>query len=101
MSESKTTAVAVRHNAAEHRFEAEADGHLSVAEYERRGDGIIFTHTFVPAALRGRGMAEALVRSGLAYACDERLRVVPVCSYVAAFIRRHPEYQPLLGVPPG
>lgn len=96
MSATNPTPIAVRHNSGEHRFEAEVDGLLSVAEYERRGEEIIFTHTVVPSALRGRGIAEALVRGALNYARDERLRVVPACSYVAAFVRRHAEYQPLL-----
>jgi predicted GNAT family acetyltransferase len=96
MSESKPTAIDVRHNPAERRFEAVVEGLLSVAEYERRGDEIVFTHTVVPSALRGRGIAEAIVRSALAYARDERLRVVPACSYVAAFVQRHAEYQSLL-----
>jgi predicted GNAT family acetyltransferase len=97
MSESNDNAIAVRHNVAEHRFEAEVDGLLSVAEHERRGGEIVFTHTVVPPALRGRGIAEKLVRRALAYARDEGLRVTPACSYVAAFVRRHPEFKPLVG----
>ena len=86
----------VRHNAAEHRFEMEVEGELSVADYEIRGEQMIFTHTFVPPALRGRGIAEKLVRAALEHARTERLRVVPACSYVEVFIERHAEYRPLL-----
>lgn len=86
----------VRHNAAESRFEAEVDGNMSVADYHLRGTEMIMTHTFVPPQLRGKGIAEKLVRVALEHARSERLRVVPACSYVAAFIKRHPEYQPLL-----
>lgn len=93
---SPSTEVIVRHNAAENRFEAEVEGHLSVADYQLRGTDMIMTHTFVPPELRGRGVAEKLVRVALEHARSERLRVVPACSYVDAFIRRHPEYQPLL-----
>jgi predicted GNAT family acetyltransferase len=82
----------VRHNPAEQRFEVTVDGHLCVAEYHQVGGQIIFTHTFVPPELRGRGIAEKLVRAGLDYARQESLRVVPECSYVAAFIRRNREY---------
>lgn len=87
----------VRHNQAEHRFEVEVDGLLSVADYTLRDGRMTFTHTFVPDALRGRGLAEKLVRAGLGHAQAERLKVVPACSYVATFIQRHPEFQPLLG----
>ena len=88
--------IMVRHNAAENRFEAEVDGRLSVADYQLRGTEMIMTHTFVPPELRGRGIAEKLVRVALEHARGERLKVVPACSYVETFIKRHPEYGPLL-----
>ncbi|HVU33924.1 MAG TPA: GNAT family N-acetyltransferase [Opitutaceae bacterium] len=82
----------VTHNPGANRFEASVDGHLCVADYQIRAGEIAFTHTFVPPELRGRGIAEKLVRAALEYAKAERLRVVPECSYVASFIRRHREY---------
>jgi uncharacterized protein len=88
--------ILVKHNAAEHRFETEVAGHLAVADYEIAGERMIFTHTFVPPELRGRGLAEKLVRVGLEHARSERLRVVPACSYVATFIERNAEFKPLL-----
>lgn len=88
--------IAVLHNRESQRFEAEVSGELCVADYTIRGEQIVFTHTFVPPALRGRGIAEKLVRVALEHARAERLRVVPACSYVAAFIARHPEFRPLL-----
>ena len=90
------TEVTVRHNAAENRFEAEVDGRLAVADYQLRGTEMIMTHTFVPSELRGRGIAEQLVRVALEHARTERLRVVPACSYVDTFIQRHKEFEPLL-----
>jgi uncharacterized protein len=93
---SRLTEMTVRHNAAENRFELEVDGQLSVADYQLRGTEMIMTHTFVPPELRGRGIAEKLVRAALEYARTERLKVVPACSYVDAFIMRHREFGPLL-----
>ncbi|MFM7750004.1 MAG: GNAT family N-acetyltransferase [Opitutaceae bacterium] len=73
------------------RFEIRLGDALAVAEYVR-GDGeIVLTRTFVPPELRGRGLAEQVVRAALAFARSERLRVVPACSYVAAFMERHPD----------
>lgn len=86
----------VRHNSAAHRYEIETDGHLSVAEYELVEGKQVFTHTLVPQALRGRGLAEALVRTALDDALRAGIKVVPACSYVAKYIERHKEYQPLL-----
>jgi predicted GNAT family acetyltransferase len=96
MSDAKSAAIDVKHNPAESRFEAVVDGHLSVCDYQRNESGLVFTHTYVPSELRGRGIAEKLVRAALQFARDEKLKVVPACSYVAVFIDRHKEYQPLL-----
>lgn len=73
------------------RFEIRAGNAVAVAEYVRGEGAMVFTRTFVPPELRGRRLAERLVRTALDYARAERLGVVPSCSYVAAFIERHPE----------
>ena len=91
-------AVPVRHNVAAHRYEAVVDGHLSVCDYEIAGDKMIFTHTLVPPELRGRGIAEQLVRAALAEARTNGRKVIPACVYVAKFIERHREYQDLVGL---
>lgn len=93
MSESIT----VTHNPAARRHEAVVDGHLSICEYELADGEMIFTRTVVPPELRGRGIAEKLVRVALAEARAAGRRVVPQCSYVARFIERHKEYADLLG----
>jgi len=90
------SAPAVQHDAAARRYASGEGAHLAVLEYERTGDRVTYTHTFVPPELRGRGLAEALVRTALTDARTAGLKVVPQCSYVAKFIERHAEYQPLL-----
>jgi predicted GNAT family acetyltransferase len=99
--ESAESEIRVRHNVAAGRYEAEVNGHLAVAEYRWEGDRIIFTHTFVPPELRGRGIAEKLVRTALEEARQEGWRVVPQCSYVALFLRRNPEFGSLMDEPRG
>ena len=88
--------VIVKHNEAETRFEADVNGALCVADYTLRDGAMVMTHTFVPVHLRDRGIAEKMVRAALEFAREQRLRVVPECWYVAAFIRRHVEFQPLI-----
>jgi len=95
-SSSGSGEIVVRHNVAENRFETVVDGFLSVAEYEFVDDTVVFTHTFVPPELRGRGVAEKLVRPALEWARAEKRHVVPACSYVARFIDRHAEFRSLL-----
>jgi uncharacterized protein len=88
--------VRVEHDATAGRFQARVDGYLCVCDYRRLGDTVMFTHTEVPPALAGRGIAAALVQAALDWARAEGLTVRPLCSYVAAYLRRHPEQQDLL-----
>jgi uncharacterized protein len=78
------------------RFQARIDGQLSVADYRLRGDRMEMVHTEVPPALNGRGIAARLVRAALDHARARGLKVVPLCSYVRAYMRRHPDTQDLL-----
>ncbi len=86
----------VRHNEAESRFEATTPAGTAVVEYLRRGDRMTFTHTEVPPAMRGQGIADEVARHALEYAAAEQLQVEPVCRFIAAFIKRHPEYGALV-----
>ena len=87
--------VKVIHNDTARRFESLVDGHLSVAEYQL-SDGVMhMTHTLVPSALRGRGVAAHLVQAALDHAKEQGLKVNPLCSYVALYMERHPETQGL------
>ncbi len=88
---------AVQHNAEASRFEAQADGLLARCDY-RLSDGVmLLTHTEVPPALEGRGIAAALVRTALEHARKEGMRVRPMCSYVRVFLARHSQYRDLVG----
>lgn len=88
--------VQVAHNEAASRFEVTVQGQHSELSYRRDDNRILFTHTFVPPALRGRGIAGKMAQAALEYARENKLVAVPLCSYMASYIRRHPEYQPLV-----
>lgn len=92
-----SVALTASHNAAAQRYEITVDGHLAVAEYAMQGDRQVFTHTLVPVELRGRGLAEILVRQALNDALAAGRKVVPACSYVAKFIEKNKEYAGLVG----
>lgn len=85
-------AIEVVNNEAEGQFEALVEGHLALAAYQRKGQEIIFTHTEVPQALEGQGIASVLVRTALDTARQQQLTVVPLCPFVQSYIRRHQEY---------
>lgn len=87
----------VRHDEAGHRFVAELDGQIAELTYVEHGAGTVdFNHTYVPPALRGGGIAGSLAAHGLDWARASGRRVVPSCPYVAAYVRRHPEYADLV-----
>jgi predicted GNAT family acetyltransferase len=89
-------AVEVRHEPAQQRFATVVDGVQAVLDYEQRGDVLCLAHTAVPPEIGGRGVGAELVRTALEYARSKRLKVVPACAYVAAYIERHPEYADLV-----
>lgn len=91
-----TAPITVRHNPQSRRFEAIVDGALARCDYWMDGDVMLLVHTEVPPALEGRGIAAALVRAALDHATAEGLRVRPRCSYVSAYLARHPQYRGLL-----
>jgi len=84
--------VEVVDNKAERRYEATIDGELAVVEYHLEGDRIVFTHTEVPSALEGHGLAAKLAQTVLDDARARHLMVVPRCPYIASYIKRHQEY---------
>jgi hypothetical protein len=87
----------IRNNEEESRFETTVDGQVAFAAYDLEDpDRIVFTHTIVPEALSGRGIANQLVKHGLDHAREKKLTVVPQCSFVATYVQRHPEYGELL-----
>lgn len=89
----------ITHDTARHRYECTEDGQLCVLDYELRDAGatMAILHTGVPAAVGGRGLAGELTRAALDDARAHGLKVLPLCSYAAAWMRRHPEYRDLLG----
>jgi predicted GNAT family acetyltransferase len=84
---------AVRHNEAQGRYELETEHGLAIAVYHRQGDRLVFSHTEVPPADEGRGIGSQLVRAALDDARERGFKIVPACSFVADFVRRHPEYE--------
>lgn len=78
------------------QFRLRLDGQVARIEYSRTDDTIVFKHTEVPPALEGKGIAGKLAQAALEYARDHKLAVVPRCQYVASYIRKHPEFQPLV-----
>ena len=92
-----TPAPQVRENVERNRFEIDlGDRTFAIAEYTLVPGKIMFTHTEVPEAHGGKGFGTALIRAGLAAARERGLKVIPICPFFAAYMRRHEEVQDLL-----
>lgn len=83
-------------NTARNRFEYEIEGRTAFIDYRRAGNVLSLTHAAVPRELEGRGIGSSMVRDTLDLIRGRGEKVVPVCSFVDVFIRRHPDYQDLL-----
>lgn len=71
----------------------DAKGHL---EWEPDGEDVrVATHTIVPEAIGGRGIAGLLVDRLVADAREQGFKVVPQCSYVAKKFDDNPEWSDL------
>lgn len=86
----------VIHNPAENRFEAWIGGQLNKLDYFRDEDTLVITHVGVHPEFRGRGVAGKIVEAVLEYAREYSMRVVPMCPYAAAYIRKNPQYRDLV-----
>jgi predicted GNAT family acetyltransferase len=87
---SDASAPPVVHDAAQSRFQISIDGAISVIDYVLAGKVMTITHTFVPPTLRGRGIAEALMKAAIGFAQTEKLTIDPVCSYAARYLEKYP-----------
>ena len=81
----------VEHNQMAHKYSARIEGDEAVVTYREEGDSLVFTHTLVPEALRGRKVGEELVRQAVADARRRNRRVEATCPFVQHYLERHPE----------
>ncbi len=79
----------IHHDQTEHQFVTTVDGFRAYLSYMDLGKQTLDIYrTFVPDALRGRGIAAVLTRHALEYADREGYTVIPSCSYVERYIER-------------
>lgn len=85
----------INHETQYPRFSTSVNGHLCVLDYHLNDAVMTITHTGVPSAVGGKGIAAALTQVALDTARQQQWRVVAACSYAAVYIKRHPEYTDL------
>jgi len=72
------------------RSEMEVDGRVAVG-FRHFPPVITFAHTEVPAELAGWGVGSSLVGDALADVRRQGLKVLVRCSFIIAFMAKHPE----------
>ena len=85
----------IDHQADARHFATVVDGIEAHLDYLLRDGVMTITHTGVPPAIGGRGIAGALVQAAFDHARQAALKVDPRCSYSDAWLQRHPDYQDL------
>lgn len=89
----------VRDDSARQRYELEVEGGVAFIDYLRDGHNVLMTHAEVPPALRGGGIGSTLVAGALALVRERGEKVLPLCPFVAQYMRRHPDTADLLADP--
>ncbi len=78
------------------QFELDIGERIGRIEYIKTKDKIYLTHTEVPPELKGKGIATSLVKQTLEWIEDNDFTLVPLCPFVAMYIKRHPEWKKLV-----
>ena len=90
------SAIEVIHNRERQRFEVQLDGQVAELNYRMVDGAYAITHTGVPVEYRGRGIADKLAAAALAHIQAEGRKVIPMCSFIQTYIRRHKQYAGLV-----
>lgn len=88
--------ILVTNNNEQQRFEVHLDDAVAFLEYRFYKNDIALMHTVVPEQLSGRGLASALAHHALEWAKEHHKKVMVYCPFVAAYLKKHPEYNYLI-----
>ncbi|MGL4830355.1 MAG: GNAT family N-acetyltransferase [Vibrio sp.] len=86
----------VQHDAFGGYYRVALEGEFqATVKYQQQGSVLYITSTRVPDELQGKGYGKVMMESVLPEIERAGLTIVPVCSYVAHYLERHPEWQHL------
>ena len=92
----------IEHDQASRRFQTILGDEVAYIEYDDSTDRTLdLQHTIVPEDHEGQGVASELTKHALDYARRNKLRVVPTCPFIAAWISRNPDYEDVVAGVPG
>lgn len=79
------------------QYEFHVGKYIPRIEYIKSDNGEIYlTHTEVPLALEGQGIGTQLVEKTLKNIEEQGFRLVPLCPFVAGYIKKHPEWKSII-----
>jgi predicted GNAT family acetyltransferase len=87
---------AISNNEKEQRFEIHEGEEVAYLEYRYYKTAMALMHTLVPEVLNGKGVASALAHYALEWAREHKKPVIVYCPFVAAYLKRHPEYNDII-----
>ncbi|QEE50273.1 N-acetyltransferase [Flavobacterium alkalisoli] len=75
------------------RFEIAIDGSYAFINYGEFGNQIALVHTETEPELAGKGAATAVIEKTLHYLEEHKIKLLPFCPFVFAYIKRNPEWK--------
>src|SRR5688572_2408899 len=85
-------------NSDKKQFEMVVDGVTARIEFLLWDEKMALTHTEVPLELEGRGVATAIIEKTLGYMEENRLKLIPLCPFVIAYLEKNPEWKRILNI---
>jgi predicted GNAT family acetyltransferase len=83
-------------NTVANRLELEVEGYTAFIDYKLTHQKLFLIHTEVPKGLAGKGVGNAIVEKALQYAKDNNYKIIPICKFVQAYIKKHPEWNEIV-----
>ena len=83
-------------NTALNLLELEVENRTAFIEYKLSHQTLFLIHTEVPASLEGKGIGSAIVQKALQYARANNYKIVPLCVFVQAYLKRHSEWNDIV-----
>lgn len=88
--------LSINKNIEKKRYEVSIETKYAFIDYIEAKDTVYLTHTEVPKEFEGKGIASKLVVFALEDIENKGLKLAPLCPFVAAYVRRKPEWKRIL-----